>query len=110
MACGALVALARRAREGGSWLVRVSLARTGRWIVDRGFFEGFPEMPEELPGAELEGLMQERDTSFGRVAHLRPVLGLSETPPRWARPPVPLGSSPADWPETTRACASPAAA
>ncbi|HUN67244.1 MAG TPA: CoA transferase, partial [Burkholderiales bacterium] len=36
MAYGALVALARRAREGGSWLVRVSLARTGKWIVDRG--------------------------------------------------------------------------
>ena len=27
---------ARRAREGGSWLVRVALARTGKWIVDRG--------------------------------------------------------------------------
>src|SRR5262249_28124927 len=45
MAYGALVALARRAREGGSWLVRVSLARTGKWIVDRGFFEGFMETP-----------------------------------------------------------------
>ena len=29
MAFGAMVALARRAREGGSWLVRISLAQTG---------------------------------------------------------------------------------
>jgi len=35
MAFGALVALARRAREGGSWLVRISLAQTGRWLVGR---------------------------------------------------------------------------
>lgn len=98
MAYGALAALARRAREGGSWLVRVSLARTGKWIVDRGFFEGFLEVPEDLAGAELNALMQEIDTSFGKVTHLRPALGLSETPPYWSRPPVPLGSSPAAWP------------
>src|SRR5436853_2833762 len=40
MAFGAMVALARRAREGGSWLVRISLAQTGRWLVGRG------EVPE----------------------------------------------------------------
>jgi hypothetical protein len=98
MAYGALVALARRAREGVSWLVLVSLARTGKWIVDRGFFEGFLEVPEELPGATLKKLLEERDSPYGRVTHLKPVLQLSETPPSWARPPVPLGSSPARWP------------
>ena len=36
MAFGARVALGRRAREGGSWLVRISLAQTGRWLVGRG--------------------------------------------------------------------------
>src|SRR5437773_5542037 len=40
MAFGALVALKRRATEGGSWLVRISLAQTGRWLVSRG------EVPE----------------------------------------------------------------
>ena len=45
MAFGAMVALARRAREGGSWLVRISLAQIGRWLVDRG----------QVPEAELEG-------------------------------------------------------
>ena len=36
MAFGALVALERRAIEGGSWLVRISLAQTGKWLVDLG--------------------------------------------------------------------------
>src|SRR5216684_6888282 len=31
IAFGAMVALARRSREGGSWPVRISLAQTGRW-------------------------------------------------------------------------------
>src|SRR5690348_1863828 len=73
MAYGSLVALARRAREGGSWLVRVSLARTGKWIVDRGFFEGFLEVPEDLPAHALGKLLEERDTPYGRITHLRPV-------------------------------------
>src|SRR5467141_4051593 len=36
MAFGAMVALRRRVSEGGSWLVRISLAQTGRWLVGRG--------------------------------------------------------------------------
>ena len=36
MAFGAMLALERRAREGGSWLVRVALARVGKWIADLG--------------------------------------------------------------------------
>ena len=35
-ALGALMALARRAREGGSYLVRVSLVQTGRWVDGSG--------------------------------------------------------------------------
>src|SRR5207302_10300792 len=36
MAFGAMVALERRARLGGSWLVRISLAQVGRWMADLG--------------------------------------------------------------------------
>src|SRR5438309_7447020 len=49
MAFGALVALARRAREGGSWLVRCSLAQAGRWLVGRG----------EVPEAQLNNIPAE---------------------------------------------------
>ncbi len=100
MAFGAMVALARRAREGGSWLVRISLAQAGRWLVSRG----------EVPQAELAGVATEfsaeelarwsieSDTPVGRLTHLKPAVQLSETPPYWARPSVPLGYNEPAWP------------
>jgi crotonobetainyl-CoA:carnitine CoA-transferase CaiB-like acyl-CoA transferase len=104
MAFGAVVALTRRAREGGSWLVRISLAQTGRWLVGRG------EVPEaelkdvakEFTPAELERWSTTSETPVGRLHHLAPVLRLSETPPRWARPSVPLGYHEPAWPARDR--------
>jgi crotonobetainyl-CoA:carnitine CoA-transferase CaiB-like acyl-CoA transferase len=100
MAYGAMMALARRVREGGSWLVRVSLARTGRWIVDLGMqdFIAIAGLPPELSQEEIARLTMETDAPAGRVRHLRPVLSMSETPPGWTRPPVPPGYHPAEWP------------
>jgi crotonobetainyl-CoA:carnitine CoA-transferase CaiB-like acyl-CoA transferase len=95
MAFGAMVALARRVREGGSWLVRVSLASTGKWIVDRGCVEDFAAVRNEPPVSDL--LMKTR-SPVGEVQHLRPVLRLSETMPHWSRPPVPLGTHAPEWP------------
>jgi len=97
MAFGAMVALARRAREGGSWLVRVALARTGKWIVDRGSVDA-SAAPADLPPAELAALTTETASPAGRIGHLKPVVRLSETPPFWARPPVPLGHHRPQWP------------
>ena len=94
MAFGAMVALARRATEGGSWLVRVSLARTGKWIVDRGTVASSASVPVELPQDELQKLLMQTQG----FTHLKPVLELSETPPHWERPPAPLGTHPAQWP------------
>ncbi|MFZ1907696.1 MAG: CoA transferase, partial [Burkholderiales bacterium] len=96
MAFGALVALARRAREGGSWLVRVALARVGKWIADLG--QAAPGGAEELPQESLKELLVETAAPDGRITHLRPVLAMSATPPRWERPPVPLGYHPPAWP------------
>jgi len=91
MAFGAMVALARRAREGGSWLVRVALARTGKWIVDRG-------RVDPAGAVAPEPRTMETRSPAGLVTHLRPVVQLSETPPFWARPPVPLGFHRPEWP------------
>ena len=100
MAFGAMVALARRARDGGSYLVRISLAQVGKWIVDLG----------EVPAAALKGVAAEfaadelarwstvSETPSGRLAHLKPAVQLSETPPYWARPSVPLGYHRPAWP------------
>jgi len=97
MAFGVCVALARRARIGGSWLVRVALARVGKWIVDQGTVSAYAGSAEDLPRAELEPLLAEIDAPDGRIRYLKPVLELSETPAFFARPPVPLGYHRASW-------------
>jgi crotonobetainyl-CoA:carnitine CoA-transferase CaiB-like acyl-CoA transferase len=101
MAFGTMVALARRAREGGSWLVRISLAQTGRWLVGRGEVPvaQLKDVPKEFSAAELERWTITSDTPAGRLHHLAPVVRMSETPPRWARPAVPLGYHPPVWPK-----------
>jgi crotonobetainyl-CoA:carnitine CoA-transferase CaiB-like acyl-CoA transferase len=101
MAFGAMVALARRAREGGSWLVRISLAQTGRWLVGRGQVpeSELTDVPKEFAREELERWSMTSDTPVGKLRHLGPVLRLSETPPRWARPTVPLGYHEPVWPK-----------
>jgi len=100
MAFGATVALERRALEGGSWLVRVSLARVGKWIADRGLLaqDAAEHVAPELPEEELQALMGEMETPAGTIRYLRPVVQLSYTPPYWSRPPVPLGTHAAAWP------------
>jgi crotonobetainyl-CoA:carnitine CoA-transferase CaiB-like acyl-CoA transferase len=100
MAFGAMVALARRTREGGSWLVRISLTQVGKWIADLGevplaTLEG---MPAEFTTGELERWSMASETPSGRLRHLRPAVQLSETPPYWARPAVPLGYHRPVWP------------
>jgi hypothetical protein len=37
------------------------------------------------------------DTTIGRLSQFAPALEMSETPLRWARPSVPLGTHPASW-------------
>jgi crotonobetainyl-CoA:carnitine CoA-transferase CaiB-like acyl-CoA transferase len=100
MATGAMIALKRRAEQGGSWLVRISLAQVGKWIVDLGEIPAaaLAGVPAEFTPAELEGWSMATETPSGRLRHLRPVVQLSETPPYWARPSVPLGFHPPVWP------------
>ncbi len=100
MAFGAMAALARRAREGGSWLVRISLAQTGRWLVGRGEVPeaALKDVDKELYPAEIARWSIESDTPVGRLRHLGPTVRLSETPPYWARPSAPLGYHQPVWP------------
>jgi crotonobetainyl-CoA:carnitine CoA-transferase CaiB-like acyl-CoA transferase len=95
-AFGAMTALARRARKGGSYLVRVSLAQTGHWLRDLG---RIAETGLEEPANEdIADLLQITKTPFGFVEHIRPdVVRMSETPTRWSIPPVPPGTHGAGW-------------
>jgi crotonobetainyl-CoA:carnitine CoA-transferase CaiB-like acyl-CoA transferase len=100
MAFGTMVALARRAREGGSYLVRISLAQAGRWLVSRGEVPAseLKDVAKDFTPEEIQRWSMTSETPVGRLQHLAPVLQLSETPPRWARPMVPLGYHQPVWP------------
>ena len=95
-ALGAMVGLARRAEQGGSWLVRVSLVQVAHWIASLGTIDG-TKGAAELADGELKRLIMESDGPFGHLHHLKPVLQLGDTPPYYARPAEPLGTSPAQW-------------
>lgn len=90
---GALAALLRRADEGGSYHVKVSLARTCMWIQDLGL------LPAGFYGQrrEPEPVTAEMDTSFGRLRYLAPITQFSATPAFWSSGPVPLGASRTEW-------------
>jgi crotonobetainyl-CoA:carnitine CoA-transferase CaiB-like acyl-CoA transferase len=100
MAFGAMAALARRAREGGSYLVRVSLCQTAEWVHRLGrVSDGRDARTLAEPTLDdVADLLIETDTPFGRVRHVAPAVGLSETPATWTRPAVPPGTHQAAWP------------
>ena len=95
-AYGTLLALARRAREGGSYHVRVSLCQTGMMIYDQGKVSALPENLN-LEISDVESLCIESDSHLGRIKHLAPVLSLSETRPHWALPTPKMGSNDPRW-------------
>ncbi|PZA13284.1 CoA transferase [Rhodopseudomonas palustris] len=97
MAFGAMVAKARQAREGGSWHVQVSLARTGKWLWEMGRLPhglATPEISPEAAAPYLESV----ESGFGTLRAVRHSAVLSATPAAWARPAVALGTDPAAWP------------
>jgi crotonobetainyl-CoA:carnitine CoA-transferase CaiB-like acyl-CoA transferase len=99
-AFGAMEALRRRATEGGSWLVRLSLAQSGRWIDGLGRVgDAAAKTLPEPRYDDVKDLMESRDTAWGPMEHLKPAVRMSETPPRWDLPAAPLGTHPPVWPD-----------
>jgi crotonobetainyl-CoA:carnitine CoA-transferase CaiB-like acyl-CoA transferase len=95
-ALGAMVGLARRIERGGSWHIRVSLVQVAHWLAGLGTVEA-AKGAKELADAELAGILMESTGPLGRLRHLKPAIGLSETPPYYARPAEPLGTSTLSW-------------
>jgi crotonobetainyl-CoA:carnitine CoA-transferase CaiB-like acyl-CoA transferase len=97
LAFGAIMARIRQANEGGSWLVRVCLAGTARWIwnlgrVEDGFTCGIPSLDD------VQDLLEtSQSPSFGTYRFVRHSAQLSQTPVAWTRPSVPLGTHPPEW-------------
>jgi len=95
-AFGALAALMRRATQGGSHLVRVSLAQTGHWLRSLGRIE--ETGLEEPSNEDIADLLEITRTPFGFIEHVRPdVVSMSETPMRWSTPPARPGSHGPRW-------------
>ena len=94
IAFGAQAALLRQQREGGSWQVTVSLARTGLWLRELGrISNGFI-----APPADFTGLMETTASGWGELTALRHAAVFSHTPAGWVRPSMPPGSHALAWP------------
>jgi hypothetical protein len=93
-AYGAMTALARRATEGGSWHVQVSLCQTCMWYQRLGDDNdtGAAGLGDVDP---FTAVMETSD--FGTIRYLTPALHLSETPPRWDLPPARVGAHEPAW-------------
>ncbi len=94
-ALGALSALRRRSIQGGSYWVRVSLARTGVWIRGLGTRSTLDASP--LSQEELARLRSRTQSPWGAIDYLRPAVELSSSAVRWELPPVPLGTHPPEF-------------
>jgi crotonobetainyl-CoA:carnitine CoA-transferase CaiB-like acyl-CoA transferase len=95
LATGVMAALIRRAEEGGSWRVRVSLARTGMWIRSLGrVADGFSVI--EPSQEDIADLLETHASGFGQLTAVRHAAILRDTP-AMEGPAMPLGSSAAEW-------------
>jgi crotonobetainyl-CoA:carnitine CoA-transferase CaiB-like acyl-CoA transferase len=96
-ALGAIQALLRRAREGGSYLVEVSLTRTCMFVQEFGLFNqgDIGSLPRSLPAAG--DAVEEMDSPYGQLTYLKSPIRLSETPQCYRIPPTPFGSSRPCW-------------
>jgi len=96
MALGALVGLLRRAEQGGSWHVQVSLARTGLWLRSLGrVADGF-SCPE-MKFADIKDRLEAAPSDYGELSAVEHAAELSATPARWTHPSTPFGTHPPRW-------------
>jgi hypothetical protein len=56
------------------------------------------DVPKEIPQVDIDRWSIESDAPVGKLRHRGPTVRLSETPPYWARPSVPLGYNEPAWP------------
>ncbi|MFW9866448.1 MAG: CoA transferase [Candidatus Thorarchaeota archaeon] len=93
-AYGIMKAIIKRSEEGGSWHVKTSLCQTAMWLTHLG-----PTLDETKASGfgNINEILADIDTEWGRLTYLKPVVHLSETPPKWARPPAPLGFHEPKW-------------
>ena len=94
MAYTAAAALIKQQNEGGSWQVRLSLARTGQWLRGLGRVGNglATKMPQAAP------FLETADSGYGELTALSHSAHMAATPPAWARPSMPPGTHAPVWP------------
>jgi crotonobetainyl-CoA:carnitine CoA-transferase CaiB-like acyl-CoA transferase len=97
-ATGVTAALIRRAREGGSYHVKISLTRNAMWYPTLGLF-GRGEV--DVTGERHQLLAPDtivRQTPYGELVRLAPAVTFSETPGAWNDPVLTVrGSCKPEW-------------
>ncbi|HDR6289187.1 TPA: CoA transferase [Bacillus cereus] len=97
---GALVALERRAKEGGSYRISVSLDRVSLWIMSMGIFD--KEYSKRIAGSSKEHEFIAPDlftaeTPLGLYRGVTDQVEMSETPGEYKTVLVPRGSCRPEW-------------
>ena len=90
-----LNALRRRAVEGGSWHVRVSLAQTARWFMRLGTTNDKERgHSREAIWSYVERFSEREDCAYGRVERLRFPITFSDTSAEFGRTVLPGNDKP----------------
>jgi crotonobetainyl-CoA:carnitine CoA-transferase CaiB-like acyl-CoA transferase len=99
-AAGVAAALHRRAIEGGSYQVRVSLTRICMWANEVGLLDG-SALNGTMPFADItkqkDVPVTKIDSPFGEITYLPSLIDMPDIKPGFVRGPQPLGSSLLEW-------------
>lgn len=97
---GVAAALHRRAIEGGSYQVRVSLTRMCMWAHELGLLDG-SALDGARPFADIAKQSQvplaKINSPFGEITYLPTLIDMPDIKPGYAMGPQPLGSSLLEW-------------
>lgn len=99
-ALGAMVALKRRAIEGGSYRIRLSLTRLSLWLLEMGIFDKNYVRQVAGIGKDHAYLVPEtfcEETPCGLYQGVTDQVYMSKTPGMYQIPLVPRGSSKPEW-------------
>jgi hypothetical protein len=97
-ATGATAALLRRAREGGSYRVNVSLVRSAMMLESLGLLDRAEANAPNWRRRLVPPPVLSARTPLGELRRIAPMTRYSETPPYWDSPIlVPRGSSRPEW-------------
>ncbi|VVE51778.1 carnitine dehydratase [Pandoraea horticolens] len=100
-AAGIAAALYRRAIEGGSYQVRVSLTRMCMWAQELGLLDAAEALNGTLPFADfakqIDVPVTKIDSPFGEITYLPSLIEMPDIKPGYVRGPQPLGSSLLQW-------------